>query len=77
MIGTAVSIAGIVVAAPCLDGGLGALYDQTGLGYTVIGLIDGLVAALGAVAEIGVGLYYLYAATLVEQRTETYVSQFL
>ena len=52
VVGSAVCIACIVVAAPCLDGGLGALYNQTCLTDAVVGLIDGLVAALGAVTEI-------------------------
>ena len=67
MIGAAVSIAGIVVTTPCLDGGLVTLYYQTGLGNAVIGLIDGLVAALGAVTEIRVGLNNLDSATLVKE----------
>ena len=77
MVGTAVGIACIVIAAPRLDGGLGTFYNQTGLCDAVIGLVDGLVAALGAVAEIRVGLYDLNAAALVKQRTETHVREFL
>ena len=67
MIGAAVSIACIVISTPGLDGGLCALYDQTCLGNAVIGLVYGLVAALGAVTEVRVRLNDLDSAALVKE----------
>jgi hypothetical protein len=66
-----------MITAPCLDGGLCAFNNQTGLTDAVISLVYGLMAALGAVAEIRVGLNDLDSAALVKERTETDIRQLL